>query len=559
MHLEDVPFVVVDTETTGTRAARDSVIEVAAVKVQGGRIADEFSQLVNPGRTVPRRITKITGITTGMVFDQPPAEDVLPAFVDFLGDGVFVAHNLTFDLGFINAELDRLGGAPLENDTLCTLRLARRLLPGLRSKALGSLIGFYQLHPAGRHRALADASATAEILLRFLHKVRVEYDIGGLDELLTFQYKQYSALRRQPDHVRHVRRNVLPRVPERPGVYFMKGTKGRVLYVGKAKDLRARVRSYFTGIEGHPARIRELVGSVRDVEWEETGSELGALLLESRLIKHHQPPFNRTQRRYRRRPFIRLDTSHEAPRVTWTAHLRDDGAEYYGPLAGRRQAELVVAVIERFYRLRECDDATYEKGRACMYGSMGRCLAPCEEACERDGYATEVQRVRDFLAGNDRSVLDRLQAEMRAASDRMEYERAATYRDWHQKLKRMLERQRHVAVPVLEHHAVIVQPGRRDDTVQLFVVRCGRRVDTLTVRRTFPPEDRTALRESLHRHFEVARNGPERYVKEQVDEMRLLLHWMYVHRDTHRQVRWQPGVDVETLMAQVLEQVRCQP
>src|SRR5690554_4021882 len=166
--LEDVPFVIVDTETTGTQAEDDRLLEVAAVRVQGGEIQDTFSQLINPGRTVPRRITQLTGITTGMVFDQPPAAEVLPRLLAFLGDGVFTAHNVSFDRRFLNAELERLSLPTIKNQQLCTLRLARRLLPGLESKGLTALAQFYGIRNEARHRAHGDALATAEVLLHLL-------------------------------------------------------------------------------------------------------------------------------------------------------------------------------------------------------------------------------------------------------------------------------------------------------------------------------------------------------------------------------------------------------
>lgn len=554
MRIEDATFVIIDTETTGTRVEQDRVIEVGAVKVQGGRVVDEFAAMVNPHRSVPGRITRLTGITTAMVFDQPDAAVVLPRLLDFLGDAVFVAHNLSFDERFLNAELERLGRKPLGNPSLCTLRLARRLLPGLRSKGLSSLIDFFGLQVEYRHRALGDASATAEVLLRFLSQLEFEHDVVTLDDLLHFQHRNYRALRQAPAHLRHIREHVLPDVPDRPGVYFMKDRRGSIIYIGKAKSLRARVRSYFTGIEAHPTRTRKLVQAVRDVEWTETGSELGALLMESRLIKEHKPKFNRAQRRYRSRPFIRLDTTHEAPRITLSPYLLDDGAEYFGPLTGRRQAELVREVINRLFQLRECDDDTYQQGRRCVYADMDRCTAPCVEGTN-GAYEAEVERVRDFLTGQDRSVLEVLEARMQQFAATMRYEEAATYRDWLQRLDRLTRRQEAVAAPVLDHNAVLVQPGIQAGTVQLFLVRFGRLVETVVI--AVPPteNDMKRLRDRLAHHFDPQQERPVRYQKREVDEVRVLAHWLYVHRDTARPVRWQPDQDIGTFVLAVTETI----
>lgn len=558
MHIHDATFVVVDTETTGTRVANDRLIEVAAVKVRGGVVVDTFEHLINPQRSVPRRIMQLTGISTAMVFDEPPAAHVLPRLLDFLGDDVLVAHNLSFDLRFLNAELDRLGRPPLSQPTLCTLRLARRLLPGLRSKGLSHLINFYGLTVEQRHRALGDARATVQVLQHFFKQLAFEHGMETVEEVLHFQHRRYADIQQGPAHLQQIRADVLPLVPARPGVYFMKDKRGSIIYIGKAKSLHNRVRSYFTGIEGHPPHTRELVNTLRAVEWTETGSELAALLMESHLIKQHMPKFNRAQRRYRNRPFIRLDTTHAAPRITLSRYVLDDGAEYFGPLGGRRQGELVVDVINRFFKLRECDDETYRMGRRCLYAGIGRCMAPCEGGAPAMAYADEVEQVRAFLTGQDRSVLAVLEAEMKAAGAAMEYEQAAEYRDWLQRLERMMARQEAVAAPVLDHNAVLVHPGQAEGTAQLFFIRFGRLAGTAVVPETPEPGEATALRGRLAELFDPGLERPARYFKREVEEVRLLAHWLHAHRDEAHAIRWTPDLDAEALLAEILNRLLVQ-
>ena len=543
MRIDDATFVVTDTETTGTSPSSDRVIELAAVKLCEGEVVDTFQQLINPGRAIPKRITQITGISTAMVYDARPIDAVLPDYLDFLGDGIFTAHNLSFDRNFINAELGRTGGPELDVDTLCTLRLARRLLPGLKSKGLSRLIQFYNLQVNGRHRALGDAEATATILQQFFSQLAFEHEIETVDELLTFQNRSYRQVRRTPNHIKTLREETLPEVPERPGVYFFKNSRGSMLYIGKAKRLSKRVRSYFNGIESHGARRRKLMQKVRQVEWTETTTELEALLLESRLIKKHKPSYNRAQRRYRGRPFIRLDPSEDVPKLSWSYTIQQDDAEYFGPLRNRDQAELVLEVAGRFYRLRECDDAKLRLGQRCLYADMDRCTAPCEG--DDGAYAEEVARVRQFLTGQDRSVLDALQERMQQASANLEFEQAAQFRDWHDEIEHLLDRQQAIAAPVLEHNAVVALPGASGGAVQLFVVRFGRPVETVAVR--LPPSDeaRARLEAKLAHHFDPAQERPKQYSKRDVDEIRLLSHWLYVHRDEIAHVRWSADVSVD--------------
>ncbi len=547
MRVADASFVVVDVETTGRRAASDRLIEIGAVKVCGGSVIGQFEQLINPGCAVPWRITQLTGISTAMVFERPMVADVLPQFAEFLGDGVFVAHNLSFDAGFINEERRRLGEAELRNETLCTLRLARRLLPGLRSKALPALADFYGIRIRRHHRALADAEATADILLRLLDQLAMEFDVDQVSDLLTFQHRRYSAIRRISSHIARIRDQVLDTIPDAPGVYFMKDGRGKILYVGKAQKLNTRIRSYFTSIENHAPHVRQLVKSVRQVDYEETDSELDALILESRKIKQLQPSYNRAQRRYLNRPFIRIDDAHTAPRVSSSAFLHGDGAEYYGPLADRDEAGFLVELIDRFFRLRECDDELLARGRRCVYASIDRCTAPCEDSDNAE-QREELNRVRAFLSGQDDGISARIERAMKDAAAEMDYEQAATYRDWLARLRRILRKRGTVATRVLDHNAVVVHRPT-EQSPRLLVISRGRHVDTLKVEDDVETSMQV-LQVRLGIHFDFS-SPIDVYREEEIDEIFLLSHWLYVHRSDVRQVRWDRDTPIERLVADV--------
>lgn len=537
MHISEATFVVTDTETTGAAADADRLIEIGAIKVQGGEIIGEFQQLINPERSVPGRITQLTGISTGMVFDAPVAADVLPEYLDFLGDSILVAHNLPFDERFINKELALLGRPSLGNNTLCTLRLARRLLPGLRSKGLTRLAQFYGIKVNGRHRALGDAAATATILNHFTSQLAFEHEIDTVKELLAFQHRRYQKVREAPSHLKRLRDEVLPDLPDRPGVYFMKSSSGKILYIGKAKSLNNRVRSYFNAIEAHDGRKRKLMAKVRTVTWTETTTELDALILESRLIKEHKPHYNRAQRRYRNRPFIRLDAQAEYPSISFSTNLADDGAEYYGPLRNRKQAEFLVELIARFFRLRECSDERLHLGQRCLYADIDRCTAPCETE-DAEAYAEAVERVRAFLVGQDHSIMDELEARMRQAARQLEYEKAAEYRDWQEQLKRVLARQEAVAAPVLEHNAALALPHPDREEAHVVLVRFGRSAETITLPIPLDEADCELLAERVRTHYSGDQVRPDAFTKRDMDEIRLLSHWMYVHRDEITSVSW---------------------
>ena len=555
VRLEDATFVVTDTETTGTRAGEDRIIEIGAVKVCGGEVVGTFEQLIDPQRHVPRRITRITGISTATVFGEPTAEEVLPRFLDFLGDGVLVAHNLPFDLRFLQAELDRAGLPPIENEAVCTVRLARRLLPSLPSRGLTALAAHFKIANKARHRALGDAEVTADVLVRFLDRLRTGFGVATVADLVAFQRKRYKDAAGEPKHVQKIRDTYLADLPDRPGVYFMRRKNGEILYVGKAKSLRNRVRSYFTGIDAHPTRLRKLIRDVRVVEWEETGSELAALLRESKLIKQLLPRYNRAQRRYRDYPFLRLDAAARYPTLAWTPTLRADGAEYYGPVGRRQTAIEVVELVNRVFSLRECDHTTWQAAaaaqRPCLYGDMERCVAPCTGEADA-AYTTEVDRVRRFLTGQDTEVLDTVEAKMRDAAERREFEQAGWYRDQLERLRRVLARQRPFAAAVHDQNLILVEPGQRNGEVQLFFLRFGRLVET----RAFPTEpsaeDIEALRARLAEVFDAAAEPPPYFLRADVDEIHILAHWVRFHDARTTQILWTPERSAGDLLDELL-------
>lgn len=550
MNISEATFVVTDTETTGSRAGDDRLIEIGAVKIERGEITETFQQLINPERHIPRRITRLTGISTGMVFDQPTADEVLPHFLDFLGDAVFVAHNLPFDLRFLEVELDLAGFEGLRNPCLDTLRLARRLYSALPSKGLSRLTQYFNIDVNGRHRALGDAEATAKLLQLFIDRLNTEFQVETVDELLAFQRKRYRETRREPPHLKEIREHILPHLPDAPGVYFMRDRRDAVIYVGKAKSLRNRVRSYFAAVDNHRPEIRKLVRNVRSITWEETGTELSALLEESRSIKRHTPVHNRLQLTYRDYHFLRLDTSHEFPTLTRTLIIHSDGAEYFGPITQRRAADELVELINRLFQLRECDDSTFKLGCPCIYHEMGRCEAPCVDSQAKEHYAEIVEQVRAFLAGEDARILEAVEEAMLEASAAMEYEQAAWLRNQLGRLRKMLNGRRELVSAVHDHNAVLVEPLHGGGT-QLFLIRCGRLVEQVDY-----ADETTDLDSLLEKYFGTSFSPPEYFKRPDVDEIRIISHWIRRRENALRQVEWDHSESLEAFKRRLLEVIR---
>ena len=542
MLINDATFVVVDTETTGLRAANDRVIELAAVKMQHGRVVDRFDRLVNPGQIIPRHIARLTGISNGMVRDCEAVSEVLPAFLAFLDEAIFVAHNLSFDRGFLNAEMQRAGLGRLGNPMLCTLRLARRLLQGLPSKSLASLSRYFNMASSDAHRALPDAMVTQKILLRFLDDLAIDHEVTTVDELLKFQFRIYKSIRPQAGHIAGIREAILPGLPDAPGVYFMKNGKGNTIYIGKAISLRNRVSSYFSGLEGQSPRMRHCIGAVRSVEWTVTDSELEALLLESRLIKEECPRFNRAERRYTSRPFLRLSTDTAHPHISVSAFVHNDGAEYYGPFTDRAQADFMANVLYACFGRAPLVDAARTASRGASGDRSGGVLTP-------DG----AQKARGALAGADRELLDLVEENMHRAAAQFAFEEAARYRDWLRHLGWIYERREGLAMPLFDRNVALILNGDSGEPVQVILVRAGRHAATLRLTTPLPRGAEQRLRECVAVYSEFTTQ--QRYLEREIDEVRIVAQWMHQRREQLTVVPWEPGTDAEVFVAGILRHV----
>jgi DNA polymerase-3 subunit epsilon len=330
--LSEVTFAVVDLETTGTAPGRSRIIEVGAAKFRGGECLGTFQTLVNPGCEVPPFITVLTGITEAVLIPAPSIEEVLPSLLEFLGDAVLVGHNLRFDTSFLDAALHASGRRPLQQPRVDTLALARRLLAGeVPDRRLSTLARFFRTGTEPNHRALDDVLATAEVLHGLLERAGT-FGILALDDLLAFP-STAAALAKLP---------LAARLPRRPGVYLFEDAGGRVLHVGRAGDLRARVRAHLTADD---RRSRRLVRETARIDHVVCGHPLEAAVVEARLMAAHRPllPPRQAGRRAAT-AYVKL-TAEPRPRPLVVHRPRPDGALYLGPLPSAGAARLVRQAI----------------------------------------------------------------------------------------------------------------------------------------------------------------------------------------------------------------------
>jgi len=469
--LAEVAFVVVDLETTGGGPGGSSITEIGAVRVVGGRLRDRFVTLVNPGTPIPPFVVRLTGITDEMVADAPPIADVLPRFVDFAGDGILVAHNAAFDVAHLEAARRTCGLPPMAAPALCTLRLARRLLPESRRRGLDAVAAALGIACFDRHRALPDAEIAAEILCVFLERA-AERGIARLDQLLDFQR---SAVDGRPFIV-HVPRERLDAVPHAPGVYHLLGEDGRLLYVGKARRLRDRLAAYFSNSTGHSARVLDLIRHVHDFRITETGSELAASLLEARQIRELKPPYNKQRKSLPRVGFLKLGLRSPYPRLWATARLATDRATYLGPFPSLVAAEDALSVLGRVFGLRTCAGrlAPAPDATPCLSGQVGACTAPCAARVDEAAYGAQVEACLAFLDGRDDAALARLAARREEYAEALRFEAAARVQRDIELLESLRRRRRTLDWVVTRQNFVVLLPAETRDAAVLYAVLGGR-------------------------------------------------------------------------------------
>ena len=363
-----MPFCVIDLETTGGSPTGCGITEIGALRFKGGDPDGTFHTLVNPHQEIPAFITVLTGITQAMVIEAPPVEQALPALLEFIGEAVVVGHNVRFDLSFLNAAAERLGYGRLPNRSVDTHALARRLVRSeLRDLRLGTLAAFFRSPTTPNHRALEDARATAYVLWGLLERAGT-IGITHLEDLLQLPTARGAA------HYGKIR--LADSLPRRPGVYLFRDRAGEIFYVGKAANLRTRVRSYFYGDDRR--RADQMLRELTAIDHRVCPTELEAEVTELRLIRAHNPRHNRRSRPAPAPHWLRL-TDEAFPRLSLVRSVRPgDGLLHLGPFRGQAAARLVAEAIWDALPLRRCSGPPGRRSAPCAPAQLGVALCPCD-------------------------------------------------------------------------------------------------------------------------------------------------------------------------------------
>ncbi len=432
--LHEVTFVVVDLETTGGSAAECGITEVGAVKLQGGECLGTYQTLVDPGCAIPPEITILTGITEAMVVRAPRVEAVLPSLLEFMGESVIVGHNVRFDISFLNAALERDRRPRLHNRSVDTLALARRLLrsevPNCR---LGTLADRLRLSHRPSHRALDDALATGDLLHVLLERAG-SLGVTGLDDLI--------ALPTMAGNAQAQKLRLTDKLPREPGVYLFRGRTGDVLYVGKAANLRSRVRSYFSTDDRR--KVGQLLRETHRIDHQVCRNGLEAAVLELRLIHRHLPRFNRQGTKRSKYPYVKLTLDERFPRLSVVRTVRDDGGLYFGPVSSSRRAKRIVEAIETAVPIRRCTarSTAHTNRPVCTPAQIGVASCPCSGHTSEGDYRQVVDDLVEGLTAHPEHLLEPLRIRIAALADDERYEEAADVRDRADALAGLLRRHR---------------------------------------------------------------------------------------------------------------------
>ena len=509
-------FLAVDTETNGLAGDLCELTEVGAVVVGGGELHDTFDSLVRTERPLARGIQRFTGITQAMVDAAPEARVVLEELGDMLAGRVLVAHSARFDTRVLRQAFDRCGLDWPRPPALCTVQLGRRFAPLAPRRALAPLAGSLGIEVEEVHRALPDALTCARVFCALFPRLCANAATVGeaLDLLRTRRIARRTegAARIPPSE-----RPDLSTLPDDPGVYIFRDERGRPLYVGKSVSLRSRARAHFCAPAGWTEKAEI-------VDYRPTNSELGALVLENRLIKSWKPTGNVKLKRTDRYCYLRCRLDIPYPVLEVASEPAPGHAINVGPLGSRALAGELVDQLTSLYRLRHCGRKLKLREHPSAYGQMGRCVSPCLGDLDPNAYRRQLDLALSHFEGPGagEALIDEIDRRIAEASAEARYERAAALLRRRGRLAWVLERLDGVLRATHAAPRLVVARHPVKERFDAFWLVRGRLVDW------GPLPGPSELLERTERALD---HPPGRTVvpADEVDEVRIVAGWVADH------------------------------
>jgi DNA polymerase-3 subunit epsilon len=516
--LAGAEFLAVDVETNGRMGDLCELTEVGAVVVGGGELHDQWESLVRVRYPLSRGIQRFTGISQAMVDSAPEPPEVLQRLAGLLDGRVLVAHSASFDRRVLRDAFERAGLDWPDPPTLCTVALARRFAPLARERKLAPLAEALGIDVDVVHRALPDARTCARILCALFPRLCAHArTVAEARALLAprrhaGRERRGERRRRPPEE-----RPDLSRLPDDPGVYVFRDERGRPLYVGKSVSVRSRARAHFCAPAGWTERADV-------VDYRPTMSELGALVLENRLIKRWRPPGNVQLKRTDSYVYLRCRMDIAYPVLEVAGQPAPGHAVNVGPLRPRGAAQELADQLNSLYRLRHCGRTLKLREHPSLYGQMGRCLSPCLNDLDPNLYRRRLDEALALFQGpQDAGValLRRLEEEMESASGERLYERAAVLRDRHERLAGLLERLGGVLEATHRRSQLVLARHPAKERFDAFWLMAGR------VRDWGPLPGASEL--ARRTRDAIAAEPPARrreVATDEVDELRIVTSWI---------------------------------
>src|SRR4051812_34844691 len=521
MHLRDQPlaaseYVAVDCETNGLAGDTCELTEVGAVLVGGGELHESWHSVVRAERPLGRGIQRFTGITQAMVDEAPPPEEVLPRLARMLEGRVLLAHNARFDVRVLRQAFERAGLDWPAPPTLCTVSLARRFAPLSRKRSLEPLAHSLGIEVEGTHRALPDALTCARVFCALFPRLCANAPTVGDAQALLSPYRRS----REPHTAAPIPREQRPdlsTLPHDPGVYVFRDERGRPLYVGKSISLRSRARAHFCAPAGWTERAAI-------VDYKPTNSELGALVLENRLIKSWQPAGNRKLKRTDGYVYLRCRLDIPFPVLEVSPEPAGGHAVNVGPLLGRPLASELADQLTSLYRLRHCGRKLHLRAHPSAYGQMGRCCSPCLGDLDPNAYRRQLDTALSLFEGGDagRRLVAEIERQMDEASADQRYERAAALLRRRDRLGWLLERLEGVLRATHSAPRLVLARHPVKERFDAFWVVQGRVVDWGPM----PGPSELAERTEAALNRTAASTSRVPVPPEEVDEVRIVSTWV---------------------------------
>ena len=327
---------------------------------------------------------------------------------------------------------------------------------------------------------------------------------------------------------------ILSSLPDSPGCYLMKDESGKIIYVGKAINLRNRVKSYFQKSSDHSYKTRRMVDNIRDIEWIVVDSELEALILEMNLIKEHRPFYNVRLKDDKRYPYIKIHWQDDFPKISVTRNMVQDGSRYYGPYTSVWAVHQTLDILRKIFPYLTCArEITGKDPRPCLYYDIHLCSGPCIGAISKADYRQMIEDLAKFLEGKTDPVLKRLQMEMGRASDQFNYEKAAVVRDQIQAIERVVERQKIISNERKDSDVIAMARNKGEACVQIFFIRSGKLIgrEYFILEGTEEEENKDILEEFIKQFYSQAAYIPDKVMlPQEVEEAMIINEWLNTKR-----------------------------